>query len=339
MSLTFDDFHPQGPEIAALYEQILSGRLVHALLITGESGTGKKTLARLIARALLCRGAGRKPCGHCRDCSMSEKMEHPDLSIVSRSDSVIGASKERASIPVDEIREVIRICGLRTIDSGKRVALIFEADRMTPQAQNCLLKTLEEPPEETYFILVSDHAETLLSTILSRCRPVRLHPWPDETILHVLQAEQVSEARAKEVLPAANGSVGKALQLVKDESYWKLRDEVMRSFFGLTRRSEILKISSAWKDRKGEAEGVWQILELLIRQMLSCRLGEENQFLPPDLPEQWKRFANQAELKQFTALLDAVSEARKQTLASVNFQALLERLLLILMGESDQWRT
>ena len=340
MKITFQDFQEQGGEAASLSEQIAANRFVHAALFLGEEGSGKKTLATLAAQAMLCRAEGVRPCGICRDCVMTEKLEHPDLIVVSRTRSLTENTEQKArtSISVDDIRELIRQCGLRTLDSGKRVVIIQDADRMTPQAQNCLLKTLEEPPENTFFLLLAEHPEALLSTVVSRCRPIRLHPWSDGTVRRALLAAGVPAERAEEILPAAAGSIGKALRLSGDEEYWKLREEVTQAFFATVQRSEILRISTAWKDRKNEAEDIWRMLELTIRQLLRRRLGQRDAMLPAGVSECWKRFSENAEPERFTLLLDAVAEARRQTMAAVNFQAVVEQLLFSFMGEGNRWQ-
>ena len=188
MKPDLSSFIQQGDELCSLIHQMENGTLVHATLITGEKGVGKKTLARLIASGLLCRSDGKRPCGICRDCVMAAGEEHPDMIVIRKGYPIApDVKKDRSTIPVDDIREMIRLCSTHTFDGRARVVLLFEAGKMTPQAQNCLLKTLEEPPDNTYLLLVTDHPDALLKTVISRTRQVHLHAWPDSYIRYVLE--------------------------------------------------------------------------------------------------------------------------------------------------------
>ena len=100
-------FHEQGPEISGLLSQLAEGRLVHASLITGEKGTGKRTLARLMASALLCSSDGTRPCGKCRDCLLTEQGEHPDVTVIRQGVPLApDGKKDRTTIPVSEMRSI-----------------------------------------------------------------------------------------------------------------------------------------------------------------------------------------------------------------------------------------
>ena len=336
--IRFDDFSPQGDEIIALRQQIEEGRMVHALLITGEPGTGKRTLAGLLASALMCRAETDKPCGQCPGCTMAFAGEHPDITVIEKGAPLSPeTAKGRATIPVDDIREMIRICSQYAYEGGNRAVIIRDAENMTVQAQNSLLKILEEPPQRTYFLLTSAHPEQLLTTVKSRCRQLKLAPWDASWIENLLRENGTEPGRAAQAAALSGGSIGNAMQLVSDETYWTSREEIINAFFRNRKRSEILSLSSGLKDRKGEAELLFGVLENAVRSLLRYRLKQDGAVKPEGFPAEWIRFAEKAPLERFAALSDSIREARKQNAFNVNFQALIEQLLLTFTGESDKW--
>ena len=334
----FDDFSTRNNEVFALREQIEEGRMVHALLITGEPGTGKRTLADLVSAAMICSSKTGSPCGKCSGCTMAFAGEHPDIVTIEKG---IPLSREtasgRATIPVDDIREMIRICSKYSYKGGNRVIIIRDAENMTVQAQNSLLKILEEPPRNTYFLLTSSHPEQLLTTVKSRCREIKLVPWEISRIEKQLIAEGTDPVLASRTAAVSYGSIGYAKHLVSDEAYWRTREEIMNTFFRNRKRSDILAFSSGWKDRKSDAGLIFDILEDNIRTLLRYRLKMPDATMLPEYPPEWIRFAEQAPLENFTFLSDSVREARKQNAFNVNFQAVFEQLILTFTGESDKW--
>ena len=334
-----DSFHSQGEDLQALFRQLKSGTQSHAYLISGEKGTGKRTLAGIIAAMLLCSSGGKRPCGKCKNCTLCESGEHPDVIKVEQGNPISpDAKKNRTTIPVEDIREVIRLCGIRSAEGNFRVILIFDADKMTPQAQNCLLKTLEEPPSGTCMILVTERMESLLPTIISRCSTIRMKAWKDDYILSVLAQHGITGKKAGEAVSEANGSIGRALELATDESYWAMREEVLSCFFRTTAGSDVLKISSQWKDRKQDAERMLSILEAYTRLLGEARYDKGKQTDLSFFPPQWIRFSAGAGKEQMIHLIDAVTEARKQLQFSTNFQAVLEKLIFTYMGEGNKWQ-
>jgi len=321
-----------------LRRQITEGRMVHATLISGEPGTGKRTLAGLLAKALLCVSEGEKPCGKCKGCLTADTGEHPDLILIEKGIPLSENTKKgRSTIPVDDIREMIRLCSSYPFEGGNRVVLVPDAENMTPQAQNSLLKILEEPPKSTFFILTSAHPEQLLTTVRSRCRPVKLKPWPEVYILRALTQGNVDREKAEKAARSSYGSIGKAFRLAADDRYWEIRDEVFRAFFLTGERSGILQFSQAWKDKKGEADILLPILEENVRLLLQNRLTGEPDLRTEGFPEEWARFAENANPERFSFLSDSITNARKQLSFNVSFQSVIEQLLLIFIGERSLW--
>lgn len=333
------DFARQGAVYDGLMNTLRQGSFVHAYLISGGAGLGKRTLASLMAQYLVCTGAD-KPCGRCAACVQAREGNHPDV-IVVRPGEPINPRVDRGlkSIPVDEIRQVNELTGQHTFEGGRRVVIIQSAHQMTPQAQNALLKTLEEPMPGTVFLLVTDAPELLLTTIVSRCRALKLHPWPDETILSVLEARGVPEGRARETLPLCGGSIGRAVSMAADEGYWQRRQEVLRDFFALEGRSDILRVSGVWKDRRDAAGELLDDVEELIRALMLVRLGQRDAAAVSEYPEAWRRMAREGDVAAFVWLMDAVAQARRLRASQVTWQAVVEKLLLRLMEEKSKWST
>ena len=333
-----ESFFAQGKELQLLFKQFGQKTSVHAYLITGEKGVGKKTLARLLGASLLCSSDGRKPCGTCKNCLLAENGEHPDLIIIEPGNPLAqGIKKDRQTIPVEDIREMIRLCGVRPVEGNMHVVLILGADKMTVQAQNCLLKTLEDPPSDTCIILVSDQPEMLLPTVLSRCRTIRLKAWNDSYIRQVLEKKGVPQDRIRAAVTVADGSVGRALDLASDDQYWEMREEVFRCFFSCASRSDIIRISNGWKDRKQDSERILGILGQFVSMLAESRFYPEKAVDISFFPANWVRFSEKADLQKFVLLTDAIALARSQLQYSVNFQAVMEKLLFVFIGEGNSW--
>lgn len=340
----FADFEAQGDSIRGLLRTLEEGTFVHAYLISGMEGVGKKTLAELITRFLLCTAEEtgvKKPCGACASCRQALAGSHPDAVVLSpqRHLSRQAEDQKKSGIVVDDIREVVRLAGTHTYEGGRRVVLIEQAEKMNAQAQNCLLKTLEEPEAGTVFLLTTDAPSLLLPTIVSRCRHIMLHAWPDEKIMQVLEARGVLPQRRQEAARVSGGSIGRALATAEDEAYWLRRQGILRDFFALESRSEILRVSGEWKDKKDQSDELLDDLEDMVHTLMLVRLGSLPQSAVQGWPEPWQKAAEQAELDVFARLFDAVGTARKMRMNQVTWQAVLERLLLRLMEEKAQWLT
>ena len=194
--------------LAALEAMCTSGRLPHSFLIYGEQGTGKKTLAWYLAARLLCEGA-QKPCGSCKPCHNLEHRQHPDVMEIPHSGKTGGFS-------VESIR---RVCAdaYKTPNNGMRKLYLFtDADHMTVQAQNALLKLVEEPPDFTYFVFTAQSRHAFLETILSRVSAIGTSPCTDAQCTQaLLSAVPIPDPEVKKERIILQGSIPSPLNAPK----------------------------------------------------------------------------------------------------------------------------
>ena len=312
--------------LLALWHDYQSGRMAHATLLSGEAGIGKKTAARLLAQGLMCRGEGDKPCGVCRDCRRFMARTHPDALFPAP------APKEK-TIKIDALREMIDALSRHSLEGGNRVVLIENAERMTPQAQNCLLKTLEEAADDTFFLLTCDQESALLPTIRSRCRCVRVQPWSEKRVEEALARRNVPPDRAKSLSRYCEGSLGRALQMQEDESYWQARETVKRGFLSVKSAASLPAAAQALKDQKDNGDRLLDILEQEVRSLMRARAsgGPDS---TDDFPPLWR----DAPPRSLGRILEGIFAARRQKNANVGWAALSEGLLQTIAEEATKWQ-
>jgi DNA polymerase-3 subunit delta' len=212
--MSFRDCAGHRPLLAVLARSIGRGTLPPSLLFAGAEGIGKRLVAVAVAQALNCpqawvatptdpAGLAVDACGACPSCQRIARGVHPDVAIVEPGSS--------GSIKVDHVRDVVDRSAFRPFEGKRRVVIIDDADAMVDQAQNALLKTLEEPPPASVFLLVTARPDALLPTVRSRCPLLRFRPLsPDEVATALLRAG-LKEPEARAVAAIADGSVGRAL--------------------------------------------------------------------------------------------------------------------------------
>ena len=192
---------------ARLARAAADGRVPAAVLLVGPAGIGKRALADAFAARLLCAAPGAgDACGTCAHCTRVGAGTHPDLHLVAR-------DPERRDIRIEQVRGLTRWLALQPLMAARKVGVLDDAHCLSEQAQNALLKTLEEPPGATVLVLVASSAALLLPTVRSRCQVVRLEPLPAAEVVRVLEASGVPAEQASQLAPLAEGSPGRALAL------------------------------------------------------------------------------------------------------------------------------
>lgn len=196
MSVHPNDF----PAALSELERIIETRKIpNALLFTGHSGSGRKRAAFWFAKAANCTGTHGVPCGLCRSCRKIDAGQHPDM-------IVVAPAEPQKPITISRIREIISLTGTRPHEAAYRMVLISDAGQMNVQAQNALLKELEEPPQNTFFILMARERSGLLPTIVSRCRTLRFPPLSGQAMAAHLSAHYRIDDRWAGIAAAIAGT-------------------------------------------------------------------------------------------------------------------------------------
>lgn len=323
----FEDFRGQSAHLAQLERDFAQGRHVHAYLFSGPKGTGKKSVARLCAMAALCRGE-KKPCGECGPCRRVLAGTHPDI-------HEIVPEKGKQQIGVDVVRGVIEEVGVQSFEGGVKVLICPQAEKMNLTAQNCLLKTLEEPPQGTVFFLITDQPGTLLPTIVSRCRTVRFHPLSMEQTKARLMALGETEQNAAIKARMSEGCVGQALEI--DESKMNLRRQVTQDVFSVRSAADVMPVLAQYKDDKEKQKQVLTQLETALRDMMIAK-GTGAAMESGSVAPQAHAYNENAPLSAHIALMQCVIEAKKMCTSNVAFASALEMVLLKVSEEYAQWR-
>ena len=293
---------------------VKAGRIAHAFLLSGPHGTGKRTCANYLTQTILC-ASPQAPCGQCPACKKVLAGLHPDVHVV---------GEEEKSISVDTIRALRDQLALRPFEADRHIALIPRADRMTAQAQNALLKTLEEPAGGNVFFLLTDQPGAMLPTIVSRCRRLRFSPVSVEACAEILAEKGVEPGRARLAAACAQGAVGRALEIAGDEDYLPLREKALSSLKALSGgKAGVARAISFLGEGKSAAARApeWlEILEVVARDLMA----RENGGTP---------YGDTGDLKlDGRTLLLGVMETRKLAASNVSFLAALEKMYLALTG-------
>ena len=208
-----------------LNKNINSNNILHSYLFLGIEGIGKKLFAKEFAKMILCKEDNNKPCNTCKSCIEFDNNNNPDYMVINR-DYDKDKKKEKSLIGIEQIRYLNSKITEKPIVSNRKVYIINDSDLMTREAQNCLLKTLEEPPEYASIILIASNESKLLNTIKSRCLKVNFNKIGNEDIKNYLNANTDKSIDDK-IIPFFDGSIGKALKILDNlEDYNKIEEIV-----------------------------------------------------------------------------------------------------------------
>jgi DNA polymerase-3 subunit delta' len=309
------------PFWARVTDACRQNRLPHALLLTGQPGMGKAAFAEALARILLCERPveSREPCGQCTSCTLFAAGTHPDFFCVT-------PVEDSRVIKIDQVRELSENLALTSHGNGYKVAILIPADAMNINAANSLLKTLEEPSDNTVLVLVSAQPARLPATVRSRCQEIRIQAADREQSRRWL-TERYDGPSPELYLALANGAPLHALQLAQGQTL----EERQRRFQQLVaigaRQESPLTVAQNWAADEN-LQGLRWLQEWLM-DMLRIRLGGAAQGIHGiDLRDDLTRLARKLDSRVLYAMLDAVNRTLGLADSTLNRQLMMEDILL-----------
>ena len=302
-----------------------NNRVSHAYILNGERGSGKKMLANLFAMTLLCETGDNEPCGKCHSCKQAESGNHPDIIRVTH--------EKPNSISVDDIRtQVNNTVDIKPYQGPYKVYIIPQADMMTPQAQNAILKTIEEPPSYAVFLLLTENAETLLPTINSRCVMLKLRNIKDTLIKkYLMENLEIPDYKADMCTAFAQGNMGRAIMLANSDHFNEIREEAVQLLKHI-HEMELNEIVAAVKNisvYKLEITDYLDIIMIWYRDVLLYKATKEiDKVVFKDQLQSIKEQARKSSYEGIELILESLEKAKARLKANVNFDLVMELLFL-----------
>lgn len=322
---TFADIIGQAQIKEQLQGAIRQDKVSHAYLLHGENRSGKEFIAKIFAQALQCEQKGENPCGECHSCKQALSGVHPDIIFVTH--------EKPNTIGVDDIRDGINnTVMIKPYSSRYKIYILQEAEKMTPQAQNALLKTIEEPPAYAVFILLTSSMEAMLPTIISRCVTLHMKPVQDEEMRKYLMRElKVPDYRAEICVAFARGNVGRAKALASSEDFDKIRQDAL-SLLKNIYDMEIVEILEALKRIKEYGFDIQDYLDIMsvwYRDVLLFKATHDmNHLIFRDEIQSIKKVAQRSDYEGIEEVAKALDKAKSRLASNVNFELTMELLLM-----------
>ena len=310
-----------------LKKAIESDHVSHAYILTGETGMGRKSLASAFAMTLLCEKGKSEPCMECHACKQVMSSNHPDLIFVGH--------EKPGSIGVDDIREQINdTIMIRPYSSYYKIYIVDEAEKMTVQAQNALLKTIEEPPAYAIIMLLTTNQEAFLPTILSRCVQLKLKPLKDSVVKSYLMGSLgIKESRADIYAAFARGNLGRAIHLASSEEFQLLYSELLHMLKHLKEMDimELLFYIKKMKDENLDIYDCLDFMQLWYRDVLMYKVTQDiNLLIFREEFNTMKEMSAASAYDGIERILKAIDKARIRLEANVNMELAMELMLLVM---------
>ena len=311
--------------IRHLKNAMKTGKVSHSYIFTGRPGSGKKLLAATYAMTLQCEAGGTEPCQKCDSCKKALGKNHPDIIYVNH--------EKPGTISIDEIREqLISDVSIKPYCSPHKIYIIPDAEMMTVQAQNALLKTIEEPPSYAVILLLTTNPDAFLPTILSRCVQLKLKPLKDSVVKeYLIQSLGVEESQAEIYAAFARGNLGRAIHLAQSEDFKRMYG-VMLTLLKSVKEADISQLLDYVRTFKEEGFDIHECLDFMqmwYRDVLMYKTTKDiNLLIFKDQFPAIKEMCTASGYDGLERILAAIDKAGIRLDANVNTELVMELLFL-----------
>ncbi|MDO3681520.1 DNA polymerase III subunit delta' [Paenibacillus ehimensis] len=309
-----------------LQNSLRTDKVSHAYIFTGAPGTGRRAMARAFAQAIYCKVLPDDACGECLDCRKVEHGNHPDLHWI---------VPDGASIKIDQIRELQKQFAYRASASNIKMYILEDADKLTVQAANSLLKFLEEPTSQVVAVLITDNGQALLPTIRSRSQWIPFLPMGRSSMKELLLQEGHPPVLVQAAVNLAAGPEA-ARELIQGNGFAELRNLVIQLARESLSRLPSAMLTAQQKLAKGEfSEQLPRFMDMLIlwlKDMVQLKLGSREELIYTDQLDWMSQQALSYSMEHWIACLEQAVETQKRLRSHANPQLALEHILMRLKG-------
>lgn len=312
--------------IESLKKAIEKGNESHFYIFDGDEGLGKRTVARIFAKTLLCKEKNNEPCQICSSCRKFDSGNHPDF---------IEIFPEKNLIKKGVIDQVIRSMAMAPFESEKKVLIIDEAHLMNKEGQNAFLKTLEEPPGYIHIIFVSSSVKNLLQTIRSRGQIVKFYPLSKEEVVKFLKDRRVDLDKAYFLSEFTKGSIGKAIHLCESEEFFQKREWVLELIDSLVKgeKWKVFATIDRFNENKDSIQDILEIFLFWFRDLILYKTLQDSDLIINSDKKILLREQSFLDFEKINDIIEKIVKTMEDVQTNVNFQLSIETMLFKIQEE------
>jgi|AntRauTorckE6833_2_1112554.scaffolds.fasta_scaffold00771_11 DNA polymerase-3 subunit delta' len=329
--MSFNKIPGQNKTKKILQDTISKKRISHAYLFNGNNGLGKLEMAEEFAQAIFCKNNIIDGCGNCISCRKLQHNNHPDF-------FKIEVQEDHSSILIEQIREMQKEINYKPYESDYKIYIINQAEKMSLEAQNSLLKTLEDPPDYAVIILTNEQKKDLIPTIVSRCQEVKLYNQPVDVIKeYLIQEKGFDKKEASLYAVLARGKYKKAVKLASKEDFVNDRDKVINFIANIEKKDnfEIYEFSDYLIKITDKDFSLFELMLSLFRDILVAKRNGNEDIINFDYKDLIINSINKFKIQELYDLIEIINKYQNYYLKNIKKDLLFPSLLFKIRNEKE----